>query len=159
MKRPLLAIVVACSIVAPALAAQKIDNAEWGFRVSFPGDVTQKVTGDGLYFVAYSADGAYGLSVARHREPLPDPAATVDFMTKPIGSSETVVASKSLPVSGAVGREVTILKKRSAVSMESGYEIRRVYVRGNMVYRVDADYPEGGSDVAARAFVESFSLR
>lgn len=160
MTRLLFAIAAVCAVSASAFAAESIDNAEWGFRVIFPTDVTQKVVqaGGRPIYVASSADGKFGLSVSRYDAPPPDPAATLAFMTKP-DSSETVVSSKALTVPGAIGREVVLLKTRSAFSMDSGYEVRRVYVRGAMVYRVDADYPEGGSDAVARAFVESFSLR
>ena len=159
MKRFLVTMAVACAIAAPALAAQTLDNAAWGFRVTFPADVAQKVVGaNGSTFVAYSADGDFGLTARRYDAPFDKPEAMLDFMTKP-DSHETLVSAKPLTAPGAIGREVVLLRKPSAFSMETGYEVRRIYVRGNMVYRVDADYPEGGPDTAARAFVDSFTLR
>jgi len=160
MRSFVLTLAGAAVVAAPALSAQSLAFADWGFLVTFPGESNQRISElrDRSILLVASPDNTYAITVARYRAPITDPSGMLDFMTGP-DTGQTVVSSQPLTLPGAVGREVVLKRTSSSIDMSSGFELRRVFVRGNIVYRVTALYPDEGAAAPARAFATSFTLQ
>jgi hypothetical protein len=69
------------------------------------------------------------------------------------------LSSSEIRRGNVIGREIVLRTPAFRGAPYKVTEIRHVFVRGNMAYRVAATYREGESDAAARAFLNSFELR